>query len=534
MIGTRLGSWVLSRELGRGGMGCVYLARREIAGEPQLAAVKMLSVALTHEPGFLQRFQREIEVLRKLDHPNIVRLYESGIHEGQHYYIMEYVGGSNFEAAYRARGRLPWSEVVSAAIQVCQALKHAHDHGVIHRDLKPSNLLRADTPMAGQPFTVKLTDFGIAWVFAGEHMTRTGAIVGTAEYISPEQAAGKSPTRRSDLYSLGAVLYTLLVGRPPFEGEPLDLLHKHRYGQYERLSRLVPDIPAGLEEIVDQLLQKEPDRRPPDAAVLQRRLEALQRKMDYRTSAQTQEVLARQDTDAGEEERMPQIGPATLAATVIREELNQEKYGGPVRRFFNHPVVLLSLFLATVALIAWAFWPASEQKLYERGLALVESDPETAWEEYFRPLLEKYPDTPRRAELEQYRQRAEEAREQRQETRNARLATPASEAQWFYQKGLRLRQEGKTAEAEKIWRALVEAFKEVPSASVWVKWAEDELKKPSDWELKGEKRWKPVRQALERAASLEKEGNPEAARKIRDALRELYRGDPTAREVLKE
>src|SRR5262249_26478371 len=222
------------------------------------------------------------DVLRKLDHPGIVRLLEHGVYEGRPFYAMEYVEGPSYEALLTSRGRLPWPEVLDLALQVCLALKHAHDRGVIHRDLKPSNLLRgapaADPGGAGRFGTVKLTDFGIAWVFAGEHLTVTGAVVGTAEYLSPEQAAGKPPTKRSDLYSLGGVLYTLLTGRTPFEGEVVDLLHKHRYGQFEKPSRLVPDLPHELEESVCELLEKEPEARPGDAAVLHRRLDSLRRK----------------------------------------------------------------------------------------------------------------------------------------------------------------------------------------------------------------------------------------------------------------
>src|SRR5262249_13922537 len=158
----------------------------------RLAAVKVLARELTTHSGAVSRFQREIEVLRTLQHPNIVRFYESGTHEELLYYVMEYVEGHDFADVLEQQGRLPWEEVLAVAIQVCAALKHAHDHGVIHRDLKPSNLLR------GTDDRVRLTDFGIAHVFAAKHLTRAGAVIGTAEYLSPEQAEGKPATRRSD------------------------------------------------------------------------------------------------------------------------------------------------------------------------------------------------------------------------------------------------------------------------------------------------------------------------------------------------
>src|SRR5262249_36141742 len=153
--------------------------------------------------------------------------FDSGSQDGLFYYAMEYVPGESFEQILARQGRVHWKEVLDAALQVCPALKHAHDRGVVHRDIKPPNLLR--TPEG----VVKLTDFGIAKVFAARHLTNTGGVVGTAEYISPEQAAGKQATKRSDLYSLGIVLYTLLTGRPPFEGlSTSEILHKHLYGQF--------------------------------------------------------------------------------------------------------------------------------------------------------------------------------------------------------------------------------------------------------------------------------------------------------------
>src|SRR5262249_13842346 len=154
----------------------------------------------------------------------------------------ELIDGPSFEQLRDLRGRLPWRQVLDLAWQIAPALKHAHDRGVIHRDIKPSNLLRAgDLEIPGDAGVVKLTDFGIASLFASPHLTVTGGVIGTPEYLSPEQAGGKPVTRRSDLYSLGVVLYTLVTGTTPFVGEHIDLLHKHRFGQYERPSRLVPD-----------------------------------------------------------------------------------------------------------------------------------------------------------------------------------------------------------------------------------------------------------------------------------------------------
>jgi serine/threonine-protein kinase len=384
---------------------------------------------------------------------------------------------------------------------------------------------------------IKLTDFGIASLFASPHLTVTGGIVGTAEYLSPEQAAGKPVTRRSDLYSLGVVLYTLLTGRTPFVGDPLDLLHKHRFGQFDRPARLVPEIPYELDDIVCQLLEKDPDKRPGDAMVLFRRLDSLKRKLAFQASqagkeaAKTEEYLLTQSaTRAGSNAE----GPATLMSRLMRRELERERAGGPIRQFFNHPWVLATLLVLCVGLIAWAFWPPGAETLYERGAALMQSDDpddwETAWDKYLGPLMVKDPDTPHRAEVERFRQKRENAQAAREANRAARRAGPMGEAQWFYQEGLRLRQQGDEKGAQRVWRAMVRAFEDVNSEGAWVRLAKQELDEPA--EKPAERKWAPVHEALRRARELRQQGKDKEADAILSALKELYRDDAPARAIL--
>ncbi|HWG45409.1 MAG TPA: serine/threonine-protein kinase [Gemmataceae bacterium] len=559
MIGTRLGSWIIDKEIGRGGMGCVYLAHRSPTdnGGSEQSAIKILAAELAVDSGFLARFEREIDILRQLDHPNIVRFRESGQQKGHSYFVMEYVRGPSFETLLSQQGRMPWPEVLDMAWQIAPALKHAHDRGIIHRDLKPSNLLRTatqpapsrDRQGAGENTLpdgrgsdtaglVKLTDFGIASLFASPHLTVTGGIVGTAEYLSPEQASGKPVTRRSDLYSLGIVLYTLLIGRTPFVGEALDLLHKHRFAQFDRPARLVPEIPHELDEIICQLLEKDPDKRPGDAMVLFRQLDSLKRKLAYQAThagADAEQTsapsVARSATRAGSNAE----GPATLMSRLMRQELERERNGGPLRQFLNRPVVLAVLLAISVGLIAWAFWPLSAETLYQRGAVLMQSnDPDdwdTAWDKYLGPLLAKDPDTPHRAEIEQFRQRYESAQATRQANRTARLAGPMSEAQWFYQEGLRLRQQGDEAGAQRVWRALMQAFQDVPSEGSWVRLAEQELGQSAEKPMK-ERQWGPVREAVRHARELREQGKGKEADAIVKALQELYRDDKQATAIL--
>jgi serine/threonine-protein kinase len=542
MIGARLGPWIIDRELGRGGMGTVFLAHRAapVPDAPNVAAVKVLAPELAAAPGFRARFEREIDALRKLDHPNIVRLYEPGAEEGHHYYAMELIPGPSFDDVLKRDGPRHWPEVLELACQLAPALKHAHDRGVIHRDIKPANVLRAPLDSANRdgPSEAKLTDFGIASLFSSPHLTVTGGVIGTPEYLSPEQAAGKRATRRSDLYSFGVLLYTLVVGRTPFEGEPLDLLHKHRYAQFDRPIRHVPDLPHGLDEIICNLLEKSPDKRPADGAILFRQLDSLRRKLARKSDTQTVLTMP-PNANTGEsdgEHLAPAEGPATLMSRLMRSELERQSRGGPVQRFFHRPVVLIALFVLAVSVLVYTFWPMRPETMYQRGAALMSSsDPadwDRAWDKYLDPLERKHPNHPYQDEVAELRQRYEEKRAERLVERAARIAGPMTEAQRFFQEGLRLRQRGDEDGAQRVWAALIEAFKDVLAEQPWVRRAERERSAARAPKAAVERQWRPLREAVARARALRAENKKEEAGLIIEALRRLYRDDPVALKVL--
>jgi hypothetical protein len=455
--------------------------------------------------------------------------------------------------------------VLDLALQISPALKHAHDRGVIHRDLKPSNLLRAPihpdppagparvTPSPGQtalfqppavnpdsvdgPAVVKLADFGIASLFASPHLTVTGGVIGTPEYLSPEQASGKPVTPRSDLYALGVVLYQLLTGQTPFTGDPPELIHQHRYGLFERPSRLVPEVPHDLEAVICWLLEKDPANRPHDAGVLTRRLESIRRKLERQAAAAAQTGQTRPDPEQDEEAPRERVGPATLMSRLMRRTLDEVNRGGPVQRLFEHPLTLVGLLVLTVALIVWGIWPVSAETLFQRGSALMASenreDWDRAWEQYLFRLEEKYPDHPHQDEVAEFRRRYEDYRAERRTENAARQARPQGEAEWFYYQGLRLRRRGDEEGARRVWSALIEAFAEVPRERPWVRRAEKELiQPPEDANGWADEQWKDSREALRRAQELEEAGRPKEAARIRQALGELYQGDGGARRVL--
>lgn len=282
MENSQLGPYRIGRRLGRGGMGTVYAAVEVETGTA--AAVKILSPALAGEEGFRERFEGEIESLKKLRHPNIVRLLGWGEQDGHLFYAMELVEGSTLDQELRNGRKFHWREVAEIGIHLCRALKHAHDRGVIHRDIKPANLLLAPDG------TLKLSDFGIAKLFGTTGLTVDGGVIGTAEYMSPEQADGRAVTDRCDLYSVGGVLYALLAGRAPFKARTLpEMLQLQRFAAPEPVRRYAPDTPAEFEQIVQQLLEKETDRRIPSAMVLSRRLETMLRGLSVREERDTGE-----------------------------------------------------------------------------------------------------------------------------------------------------------------------------------------------------------------------------------------------------
>lgn len=265
----RLGPYRIERRIGRGGMGTVFSAVTDVTGER--TAVKVLSAAYDgREEGFHDRFAAEIESLRILRHPNIVRILGYGEEEECRYYVMELVEGQSLQEALDAGRRYTWQEATRYGIQILKALKHAHDHGIIHRDIKPANLLLAADGV------VKLSDFGIAKQFGNSGMTADGGVIGTAEYMAPEQADGRPVTNRADLYSFGGVLYNMLTGRPPFRAKNLmEMLQLQRFAEPDPVNRLNPTVPRALSDLVSQLLQKDPTKRPPTALVVLRQLEAI-------------------------------------------------------------------------------------------------------------------------------------------------------------------------------------------------------------------------------------------------------------------
>ena len=386
----RIGPYDILRKIGSGGMGTVYLGRHI---ETQLeAAVKVLPSSMAREPGTVDRFEREIGAMRQLTGAHIVELFESGHDEptDQMYFAMEYVEGETLTDCIRANRRLPWEQSVDIAIQICSALKTAHATGVVHRDLKPSNLLIGDDGI------VKLTDFGVAQVFAAQRLTVTGGIIGTAEYMSPEQAQGRRCTRTSDLYSLGAVLYAMVTGRPPFTGKnAVDIIQKHSTARFDRPSLYAPDVPRILEDVICKLLEKDPEDRYSDAHVVSLRLKEVVKRVEFASKDETvarpmesdglmsptatapgrnshqgsaeetfaSGVLESRTDEAGQkvgEHRYDGPGSATLMRDAFRAEILRDQDKSPVAALFDNTWFLVGCL--ALLIVGGVFWMNGDRR----------------------------------------------------------------------------------------------------------------------------------------------------------------------------
>jgi serine/threonine protein kinase len=264
----QLGPFRIGRVLGRGGMGAVYEGVHEQTGET--AAVKVLLSTLQEDDELRLRFEAEIDTLKRLRHPNIVRLFGFGEEQGMLYYVMELVDGPSLHQEMKRQRLFQWHEVAKIGLEMCFAFKHAHDRGITHRDIKPANILLE------RQGSIKLSDFGIAHFFGGQRLTEVHSVVGTLEYMSPEQALANPVNARSDLYSLGAVLYSILVGRPPFTARNLpEILRKHQKGVIESIRSTRLDVPDELEVIIFDLLKIKPEERPHNAYLVVKRFQSL-------------------------------------------------------------------------------------------------------------------------------------------------------------------------------------------------------------------------------------------------------------------
>lgn len=293
----------IHKRIGRGGMADVFSAR-DLLLDRQVA-VKVLFPEFATDANFVERFRREAQSAASLSHPNIVSVYDWGKHEGTYFIVMEEVQGRTLAEILSTNGQLTSKQAAEIASEVAAALGFAHDNHVAHRDIKPANIL------IGTNGQVKVADFGIARALNAPteaNLTQVGSVMGTATYFSPEQAQGAQPDPRSDLYSLGIVMYEMVAGKPPFTGEnPVSIAYKQVHDSPQPLVQIVADVPRSFEAIVAKLLAKDPQLRYPSGTALR---DDLRR---FRNDEPVQALAAVQGT----QNRAATVAGATVGATTV-------------------------------------------------------------------------------------------------------------------------------------------------------------------------------------------------------------------------
>jgi len=421
-IGEKLGSFRLESIVGSGAMGVVYRGVNDSTGKP--AAIKVVSGEISQRGKVYERFMREAEILKQFRHPNIVRFLAVGRFQGTSYIAMEFIQGDTLDKSLEKRGPLPWREVVDLAIQICDALHYAHEHGVVHRDLKPSNL------MVNEQGRLKLTDFGIAKDLDATALTATGRTLGTAAYMAPEQIRGApAVSHKTDLYALGILLYQLLVGKTPFDGSsPMILMHNHLNEKPPRPSDKVEEIPVVLDDLVVNLMAKDPSERPWDAAAVAHTLTELKRKSE---SGKAVKMVWAQDGSVAQHPQrlgtLPQPrssnsdqgerGKASISPRSGRPSSKENSASSPLRSrllqtfsrrspLFSRAGIetlgLVTALLAAGGLMIYLAWPPSAEYLYEHAKPLMASTKRHDWimarDEYIEPLDQRFPNNPYREE----------------------------------------------------------------------------------------------------------------------------------------
>ncbi|WP_239617171.1 Stk1 family PASTA domain-containing Ser/Thr kinase [Cohnella mopanensis] len=362
MIGLTLsGRYELLARVGGGGMALVYKARDLLLN--RFVAVKVLRQQFTHDDDFVKRFRREAQAAASLSHPNIVSIYDVGQVEDTHYIVMEFIDGANLNEIIRDRAPLQADEAVRITAQICDALEHAHYNQIIHRDIKPHNIL------IGNNGRVKVTDFGIARAVTSSTITQTGSVIGSVHYFSPEHAKGVATGEKSDLYSLGIVLYQMLTGRLPFLGEsPISVALKHLQEPFEQPRKVNPYIPQSVENVILRAMRKNPQERYQSAREMHADLETCLQ--PQRLNEPAVQYSSDEDNEEDKTKVIPAIRPDmrnTIEAPAVKvsNANNEERWNSEglteQKRKWVLPTVLGALAVILIAVLIWAVSALKQQ-----------------------------------------------------------------------------------------------------------------------------------------------------------------------------
>jgi len=379
MTERKTGPFVPGKQIGAGGMGVVYMAIHPESGRE--VALKVLPPGLTGDERMVQRFEREIDILKKLSHPNIVRYYGGGTQDGQRWYAMEFVDGGSLQDVLRRRGKLTPEQTLQAARQLCLALEHAHNAGIIHRDLKPPNLFLTTKGK------LKLGDFGIARDTEATALTAAGKTLGTYAYMAPEQIQGaQSISRKTDLYATGCLLYELLTGETPFVSDnPAQMMMDHLNSIPFDVRKKCPECPPELSNLIARLLEKEPDDRPYDALAVHTELTEIYRRLQQGVTEVSQQALKTAGVSGG-----TTVDPAT--GTLLPVKKRKKKKRGA---FYEQTWFLVTCLVLLAATVVWLLQGPGEEALYLSAKeAMAKGDAvslDDARRLYLLPYQKKYP-----------------------------------------------------------------------------------------------------------------------------------------------
>ena len=335
------------KTIGEGGMANVYLANDTILDRK--VAIKVLRGDLSNDEKFIRRFKREALSVSNLSHPNIVEVYDVGEEEGNYYIVMEYIEGKTLKQLLQKRGALTLNEVIDIMLQLTDGLAHAHDAYIIHRDIKPQNIMIEDNGL------VKITDFGIAMALNSTQLTQTNSVMGSVHYLPPEQANGKGSTVKSDIYSLGILMYELLTGSVPFKGDTaVEIALKHMKEKIPSIRKQNPTIPQSVENIVLKATAKNPKNRYDNVRDMYKDLQtALQRDNEKRL------VYEYPENDLEETKVIPQITKETKSVVDKPLEKEEQSNDNSVLNEKNEknklPIILAVVLLGTLIVLAGVY-----------------------------------------------------------------------------------------------------------------------------------------------------------------------------------
>ena len=382
MTERKIGPFILGKQIGAGGMGIVYTATYVENGKE--VALKVLPPGLSGDAKMLKRFEREIDILKRLTHPNIVKYYGGGTHQGQRWYAMELVDGGSLQDILKKKKRLSWDQAIQVGRQLCAALEVAHNAGIIHRDLKPANLF------VTKKGKIKLGDFGIARDTEATALTAAGKTVGTYAYMAPEQIQGNVPiSRKTDLYATGCLLYEVLTGQTPFVADnPAEMLMQHLNDDPYNVREKIPECPLALDQLIERMLAKSPDDRPYDALAVHTELTEILQKAQQVVSEVSPEAMAAAGAGKGST-----VDPETGELKPKKKKKKKDNSA-----FYEKTWFLVTCFFLLIAAAVLMVLPNEDSIYLKAKEAMATGDDSSvvkfddAKRLYLLPYLEKYPE----------------------------------------------------------------------------------------------------------------------------------------------